>query len=68
MLLDTSGERDLLANLGTRGRRELDLREVALDAEHTATGRRRADVDEEEFVLDEFGDFCLLLVFSLDTK
>ncbi len=68
MLLDTPRQSDLLSDLGTCGRSELDLGKVTLDREYTATGRRRADIDEEELVLDEFGDFCLLLVLRLDTE
>lgn len=68
MLLDTSRECDLLSDLSTCGRSELDLGEISLDGENTSTGRRRTDVDEEELVLDELGDFRLLLVLRLDTK
>ena len=47
MLLDTTGQRDLLADLGTRGRRKLNLGEVGLDAEHTSTSGRRANIYEQ---------------------
>ena len=68
MLLDSARERDLFADLGARGRRELDLGEVRLDAQHASAGRRRADVDQEELALDELGHLCLLLVLRLDAQ
>jgi hypothetical protein len=68
MLLDPAGQRDLLADLRARRARELDLREVGLDGEHAAAGRRRADVDEQELALCELGDLRLLLVLRLDAE
>ena len=68
MLLDAARKRDLLADLGARGRRQLDLGQVRLDAQHAPAGRGRADVDQEELALDELGHLCLLLVLRLDAQ
>ena len=68
MLLDTARQGDLLPNLGTRGRRQLNLRQVRLDAQYTPAGRRRSDVDEQQLALGELRDLRLLLVFRLDTE
>ena len=62
MLLDPPRELDLLPDLRARRRRELDLREVALDGEDTPPGGRRADVDEQQLTLSKLRDLCLLLV------
>lgn len=68
MLLDPARERDLLANLRARRGRQLDLRQIRLDAQHTPTGRRRADVDEQELVLHELRDLGLFLVFCFHAE
>ena len=68
MLLDTTGQRDLLAYLCTGGGGQLDFGEISFYTEHTATSRRRTNVDEEQFVLSELRDLGLLLVLSLDTE
>ena len=65
MLLNTSRESDLLSDLGTCGRSKLDFGKIALDGKNAAASGRRADVDKEELVLNELGDFCLLLVICL---
>ena len=68
MLLNTSRECNLLADLGTCRRSELYLGKITLDGEDTATGGCRTDVDEKELVFDKLGDFCLFLVLRLDAK
>ena len=68
MLLDTARQCDLLPDFGTRGRRQLNLRQVRLDAQHTPSGRRRADVDEQQLVLRELSHLRLLLVLRLDAE
>lgn len=68
MLLDPPRQCDLLTHLGTRRRRQLDLGQVSFDAKNSPASRRRADVEEEELVLGQLGDFCLLVVLRLDTE
>jgi hypothetical protein len=54
MLLDTTRQSDLLADLSTCGRRQLDLGEVSFDTKHAPSRRRGADVDQQQLVFDEF--------------
>jgi hypothetical protein len=68
MLLDSPRQRNLLANLGTCGRCQLDLGQICLDAEYTATGRCRADVDKKQLALDELRDLCLFFVLGFDAE
>lgn len=46
----------------------MNFREVSFYAEHTTTGRRRTDVDEEQLALGELRDLGLLLVLSFDSE
>lgn len=68
MLLDPARERHFLPDLRASGRRQLDLGQVRLDAQHSSAGRRRADVDEEELALDELRHLGLLLVLRFDAQ
>lgn len=68
MLLDTPTESNLLANLRACRARKLDLCKICFDGQHATTGARRADVDEQKFILGQLGDLRLLLVFRLYTK
>ena len=68
MLLDTPRKRDLFPDLRARRRRELYLRQVRPDTQHASTSRRRADIDQEQFALDELRHFSLFLIFRLDAK
>jgi len=68
MLLDTARQCDLLANLGTSRRGELDLGKISLNAQDTTTCRGRSNVDEQKLILRELRDLCLLLVFRPDTE
>ena len=45
---------DLLANIRTCRRGELDLSKICLSANDSAADGCRADIDEEELALDEF--------------
>jgi len=63
MFFDPPRKRDLFADLGTRGRRQLNLGEVAFHAQHTAARGRRANVDEQQLVLGQLRDLGLFLVF-----
>jgi len=68
MLLDTARQCDLLANLGTSRRGELDLGKISLNAQDTTTCRGRSNVDEQKLIFRELRDLCLLLVFRPDTE
>jgi hypothetical protein len=68
MLLDPARQRDLLANLRARGRRQLDLRLVRAHAQDTPARGRRPDVDEQQLVLHELRHLRLLFVLRLDTQ
>ena len=68
MLLDTTTEGNLLADLRARRTGKLDLCKIRLDGQHTTTGARRADVDQQQLVLRELGDLRLLLVLRLDAE
>ena len=67
MLLDSARERDLLPDFCASGRRELDLGQVCLDAQHASAGGRRADIDQEELALYQLPYFCLFLILRFDT-
>ena len=66
MLLDSARERDLLPNFRASGRRQLDLGQVRLDAQHASTGGRRADIDQEELALDQLPYLGLFLILRFD--
>ena len=68
MLLDTTRKRNLLAHLRARRRRQLDLRQIRLHAQHPPTRRRRADVDQQQLVLHQLRHLRLLLVLCLHTQ
>jgi len=66
MLLDPARERDLLPDFRARGRRQLDLGQVRLDAQNASAGGRRTDVDQEELALDQLPHLGLFLVLRFD--
>ena len=68
MLLDTTRQCDLLANLSTSWRGELDLGKISLNAQDTTTCRGRSNVDEQKLIFREFRDLCLFFVFCSDTE
>jgi len=68
MLLDSSTESDLLADLGTGRAGKLQLGNIGLDTNDLGTCRGRSNVDHENFVLCQLGDLGLLSVCSLDTE
>ena len=68
MLLDSARERDLLSDFRASGRRQLDLGQVRLDAQHASAGGRRADVDQEELALDQFPYLGLFLVLRFHAQ
>lgn len=68
MVLDSTRERNLLSYFGTCGGRQLDLGQVSFYIEHTAASRRRADIDEQQLIFSQLGNFCLLFVFGLHTE
>lgn len=68
MLLDSSAERDLLANLRASRAGKLQLRSISLDSDHLRTRSRRPDVDHEHLVLCQFSDLGLLAVGGLYTQ
>ena len=68
MLLNSPRQRNLLPDLRARRRRQLDLRQIGFDGDHTTTSGGRPDVDEQKLILDEFGYFCGFLVFGFYTE
>jgi len=68
VLLDTPRKRDFLPDLRARGRRQLDLRQVRPDAQHAPTGRRRANIDQEQLALDQLGHLGLFLILRFDAQ
>jgi len=67
MLLDSARESDLLPDFRASRRRQLDLSQVRLDTQHASTGRRRADIDQEELALDQLPYLGLFLILRFDT-
>lgn len=68
MLLDSSREGDLLANLSACRAGELQSCGICLDGNNLGTGGGRSDVNHENFVLCELGNLGLLAIGSLHTK
>lgn len=68
MLLDTSAEGHLLANVGAGRAGEDKLGGIVLDGGDLSAGGCRADVDHDDFVLRELGDLGLLSVGGTDTE
>ena len=68
MFLNSPGQRYLLTDLGTRGRGQLNLGKVALDAQHASAGRGRANVNQQQLVLGQLGHLGLFLVFCSDAE
>lgn len=68
MLLDTSAEGDLLANVGA-GRADKDeLGSIVLHGDDLGTRGGGANVDHDEFVLSKLGDLGLLAIGGSDTE
>lgn len=68
MLLDTSGQSNLLADACASRVGEDQLSSIVLDSDDLGTGRSRADVDHDDLVLGQLSNLSLLTVGSLDTK
>ena len=68
VLLNTTTEGDLLANIGAGGGGEHKLGGIVLVGGDLGTGRSGADVDHDDLVFGELGDLCLLTVGGSDTE
>lgn len=68
MLVDTSAEGDLLANVCADGAGEDQLGGIVLDGGHLGAGGRGANVDHDDLVLGQLGDLGLLAVGRLDAE
>lgn len=68
MLLNSSGEGNLLANLCACRAGELQPCGISLDSDNLGTGSGGANVDHEDFVLCQLGNLGLLAIGSLDTE
>ena len=68
MLLDTTRQCDLLANLSTSWRGELDLGKISLNAQDTTTCRGRSNIDEQKLIFRELRDLRLFFVLRPDTE
>lgn len=68
VLLDTSGQGDLLTDLCAGGRGERETGGVSLHSDDLGTSSSRTNVDHEDFVLRQLGDLGLLAVGGLDTE
>jgi hypothetical protein len=68
VLVNSSGQRDLLSLLGTRGTGELQLCNIGLGSDDFSARSGRANVDHEDFVLGKLSHLRLLAVGGLHTE
>lgn len=68
MLLDTSAQGNLLANVGTGRAGQDELSSIVLDGSNLGTSRGGTNVDHDDFVLGQLGNLGLLAVGSSDTE
>lgn len=68
MLLNTTGQGDLLANVCAGRGGEDELGGIVLDGGNLGTGGRGTNVDHDDLVLGELGDLGLLAVGGADTE
>ena len=61
VLFNSSGERNLFANLGAHRRGELKLGEIPLDGDDASAGTHGTNVEHENFALGELGHLSLTL-------
>jgi hypothetical protein len=68
MLLDTSAQGNLLADVGTGRAGQDKLSSIVLDSGNLGTGRSGTNVDHDNLVLGELGNLGLLSIGSPDTE
>lgn len=68
MLLDTSAESNLLADVGTGGAGQDKLGSIVLDSGNLGTSRGGTDVDHDNLVLSQLSNLGLLTIGSPDTE
>lgn len=68
MLVNTSAEGDLLADIRADRAGQDQLGSIVLDSSNLGTGRCGTNVNHDDFVLGQLGDLGLLAIGGLDTE
>lgn len=68
MLLNSSADGNLLANLCAGGAGQAELGSIGLDTQDLSTGGSGTNVDHQNLVLSQLGNLGLLAIGSLDTQ
>lgn len=68
MLVDSSGDGDLLANFCAGRGGQGELGRIGLDTENLGTGGGGTNVDHQNLVLSQLGNLGLLAIGGLDTQ